>query len=126
MGPQVLFRNLLSWLSMSAPPLTGIKVIELAGLAPAPFCGQILADFGADVVRVDRPTSTGDMFGRGKRSICLDLKKSVARSLLLRLLQGADVLIEPYPNNVFFKFNLTNILIFLPYCYLTFVDIGLE
>lgn len=81
---------------MAAPPLAGVKILELAGLAPVPFCGQILCDFGADVVRIDRPGGAGDAFGRGKRSMFLDLKKPAARSLLLRLIQGADVLLEPY------------------------------
>lgn len=61
--------------------LKGLRVVELAGLAPVPFCGMVLADFGADVVRVDRwsggrPASGApDVLARGKRSLTLDLKK---------------------------------------------------
>ena len=56
-------------------PLRGIKVLELAGLAPVPFCGLILADFGADVIRVDRVGAPStDNLSRGKRSISLNLK----------------------------------------------------
>lgn len=60
--------------------LTGIKVLEFAGLAPVPFCGMILADFGAEVVRVDRTggetaVSGNDLLARGKKSICLNLKR---------------------------------------------------
>jgi len=81
-------------------PLDGIRVIEMAGLAPAPYAGMILADFGADVVRVDRsPTSgakpdpTRDYLARGKRSIGLNLKEPRGVEVLLRLLEKADVLI---------------------------------
>jgi hypothetical protein len=57
--------------------LAGTRVLEFAGLAPAPFCGMILADFGADVIRVDRAgtPSNPDNLARGKRSIAVDLKK---------------------------------------------------
>lgn len=74
-------------------------MLELAGLAPAPLCGMILADFGARVVRVDRtppsPVST-DTQGRGKRSLALDLKRPPGAAALRRLCCGADVLIEPF------------------------------
>ncbi len=59
--------------------LRGLKVLEIAGLAPVPYCGLVLADFGADVVRIDRwPTGgslSADVLARGKRSLALDLKK---------------------------------------------------
>ena len=66
--------------------LKGVKVLELAGLAPGPYCGLILADFGADVLRVDR-TSGGasglrDPLARGKRSIALNLKLEEGREVL--------------------------------------------
>ncbi len=77
-------------------PLNGIKVIELAGIGPGPYAGQLLADMGADVIVVDRPGPAlpKAVDGRGKRSIMLDLKKAEAVEALLRLVAGADVLIE--------------------------------
>ena len=78
-------------------PLNGIKVIELAGIGPGPYAGQLLADMGADVVVVDRPGGAivpKAIDGRGKRSIVLDLKKPEAVGALLKLVASADVLIE--------------------------------
>ena len=77
-------------------PLNGIKVIELAGIGPGPYAGQLLADMGADVVVIDRPGGgmPKAIDGRGKRSIILDLKKPEAVEALLTLAAGADVLIE--------------------------------
>jgi alpha-methylacyl-CoA racemase len=77
-------------------PLNGIKVIELAGIGPGPYAGQLLADYGADVVVVDRPGGgmPKGVDGRGKRSIILDLKKPEAVAALLKLVSTADVLIE--------------------------------
>jgi alpha-methylacyl-CoA racemase len=78
-------------------PLNGIKVIELAGIGPGPYAGQLLADYGADVVVIDRPGGAivpKGVDGRGKRSIVLDLKKPKAVGALLKLVAGADVLIE--------------------------------
>lgn len=82
----------------SKQALAGIKVLELAGLVPVPFCGLLLADFGADVIRVDRASSddTIDMLCRGKRSIQLDLKKPEGKKCLLELVKKADVLIDPF------------------------------
>ena len=94
-------------------PLDGIRVIEMAGLAPAPYAGMILADFGADVVRVDRsPTSgakpdpTRDPLARGKRSIGLNLKDARGVEVLLKLLTTADVLIEPFRPGVMEKLGV--------------------
>ena len=76
-------------------PLTGIKVIEMAGLAPAPYCGRILADFGADVVVVDRLSKGGseipfsmskNPLDRGKRSIRIDLKTEEGIAMAKRLI----------------------------------------
>ena len=77
-------------------PLSGIKVIELAGIGPGPYAGQLLADMGADVVVIDRPGGgmPKAIDGRGKRSIVLDLKKPDAVEALLKLVATADVLIE--------------------------------
>jgi alpha-methylacyl-CoA racemase len=71
--------------------LAGIRVLEFAGLAPAPFCGMILADFGADVIRVDRAGTSAnpDNLARGKRSIAIDLKKGteLVRKLVQKVCQ---------------------------------------
>jgi alpha-methylacyl-CoA racemase len=77
-------------------PLNGVKVIELAGIGPGPYSGQLLADMGADVVVIDRPGGgmPKAVDGRGKRSIVLDLKKPEAVDALLKLIATADVLIE--------------------------------
>ncbi|XP_013855128.1 alpha-methylacyl-CoA racemase, partial [Austrofundulus limnaeus] len=88
--------------------LTGVRVIELAGLAPAPFCGMILADFGANVIRVDRtkaPTSL-DTQARGKRSVAINLKSPDGVSLLRRLCAHSDVVLEPYRKGVMEKLGL--------------------
>ncbi len=90
--------------------LNGVRVVEMAGLAPAPYAGMILADFGAEVIRVDRtPTSGGpgdafrDSLARGKRSIGLNLKHPRGLALLLDLIDTADVLIEPFRPGVMEK-----------------------
>jgi acetyl-CoA hydrolase len=83
-------------------PLQGVRVIEIAGLGPAPFCGMLLADLGADVVLVDRVEAASELtdlgaaaiFNRGKRSIAIDLKKPRAIQAVLRLAESADALIE--------------------------------
>lgn len=77
-------------------PLNGIKVIELAGIGPGPYAGQLLADYGADVIVVDRPGGgmPKAIDGRGKRSIVFDLKKPEAVEALLKMVASADVLIE--------------------------------
>ncbi|KAM5194508.1 alpha-methylacyl-CoA racemase [Mantella aurantiaca] len=82
--------------------LAGIQVLELAGLAPAPFCGMILADFGAKVIRVDKAISSvaGDTMARGKKSIALDLKSPGGVSVLRKLCKRTDVLIEPFRHGV--------------------------
>ncbi|HZE30508.1 MAG TPA: CaiB/BaiF CoA-transferase family protein [Actinoallomurus sp.] len=82
-------------------PLHGVRVIEIASLAPAPFACMVLSDLGADVLRVDRPTSVGgdaaiDPLGRGRQSIGLNLKDPAGVEVLLRLLATADVLIEGF------------------------------
>ena len=78
--------------------LAGIRVIELAGLAPAPFCGMILADFGASVIRVDRTkvAMALDTQGRGKRSVALNLKTPDGVAILKKLCVQSDVVLEPY------------------------------
>ncbi len=84
-------------------PLSGVRVIEIASLAPAPFGCMILADLGADVLRVDRAERCGpqarvpaDPLSRGRRSIGLNLKDQGAVEVLLRLTEEADVLVEGF------------------------------
>jgi alpha-methylacyl-CoA racemase len=84
-------------------PLNGVRVIEIASLAPAPFGCMILADLGADVLRVDRAERCGpqapapsDPLSRGRRSIGLNLKDPAAIDVLLRLADDADVLVEGF------------------------------
>ncbi|MCJ1287562.1 hypothetical protein MMC26_006914 [Xylographa opegraphella] len=84
----------------SIAPLSGIRVVELAGLAPSPFAGLLLADYGATVLRVDRSVSydtpSPDLLVRHKKSICLDLKDPRGLPVLRALLKHVDVLIDPY------------------------------
>ena len=79
-------------------PLTGIRVVELAGLGPAPFCGMVLADLGAEVVRVDRvgAAGTSDLLNRGKRSIAIDLKRPEGVEIVLSLVERSQALIEGF------------------------------
>jgi alpha-methylacyl-CoA racemase len=87
-----------------AGPLLGYKIIELAGIGPGPFAGMMFSDMGADVVRVDRAESVrdggtapfSDVLGRGRRSIGVDLKHPGGRDAVLRLVEGADALIEGF------------------------------
>lgn len=84
-------------------PLQGIRIIEIAGIGPAPYCAMVLADLGATVVRVDRPDGSDlgvpipaslELLNRGRPSIAVDLKKPESAETVLRLLDGADGLIE--------------------------------
>lgn len=86
-------------------PLVGYKVIELAGIGPNPMCAMMLADMGAEVIRVDRVTDAGlgiamdakfSVLDRGRRSIAVDLKQPAGVELVLRLVAGADALIEGF------------------------------
>ncbi|GAA0376846.1 CoA transferase [Acrocarpospora corrugata] len=82
-------------------PLAGIRVLELAGLAPGPFAGMMLADHGAEVLRVDRVKAVTDaprrdVMDRGKRSIGLDLKSAEGVAAFKRLAASADVVIEVF------------------------------
>ncbi|KAI1301304.1 Alpha-methylacyl-CoA racemase [Halotydeus destructor] len=89
--------------------LKGIKVIEIVGLAPAPFCGMILSDFGANVIRVDRVIRGPETFEplrRGKQSIALDLKHEEGKKIFRDLCKTADVVIEPFRPGVMEKLGL--------------------
>ncbi|KAG0224819.1 hypothetical protein BGW41_004943 [Actinomortierella wolfii] len=89
-------------------PLTGIKVLEIAGLAPAPFAGMVLSDFGADVIRIDRSTSSMnlDVLARNKRSVAINLKSPAGIETLIRLVEKADVIIEPFRPGVMERLGL--------------------
>ncbi|KAG7164980.1 Alpha-methylacyl-CoA racemase-like [Homarus americanus] len=87
--------------------LRGVRVVEMAGLAPAPFCGMIMADFGASVIRIDKPNAPDiDSLGRGKRSIIVDVKKPEGRNIVKKLCSNSDVLIEPFRRGVMEKIGL--------------------
>ncbi|MEK7438043.1 MAG: CaiB/BaiF CoA-transferase family protein [Pseudomonadota bacterium] len=86
-------------------PLSGVKVLEIAGIGPGPFCGMLLADMGADVLRVDRLQANDlglpvapkyDIMSRGRRSIALDLKQADSIQTVLALAAKADALIEGF------------------------------
>src|SRR5436190_22732675 len=84
-------------------PLSGVRVVELAGIGPGPFAAMLLAELGADVVRVDRPGGAGlridpayDITNRNKRSVLVDLKEPAGVAQVLDLVERADVLVEGY------------------------------
>ena len=83
-------------------PLAGVRVVELAGIGPGPFAVMLLADMGAEVIRVDRAgPASGDytpnpVIERGRRSIAVDLKNPAGVEVVLRLVESADVLVESY------------------------------
>ncbi|XP_071096203.1 alpha-methylacyl-CoA racemase-like isoform X1 [Haliotis cracherodii] len=88
--------------------LRGIRVLEMAGLAPAPFCGMVLSDFGANVIRIDRAKnpSDSDRLARGKKSVAVDLKQQKGIEVIKKLCSRADVLIEPFRPGVMEKLGL--------------------
>jgi alpha-methylacyl-CoA racemase len=90
---------------MNAGPLAGVRVVELGGIGPAPFSAMLLSDLGAEVVRIDRPSSgplgehqqhERDLLLRGRRSLAVDLKSSGGAEVVLRMLARADVLLDPF------------------------------
>ena len=96
-------------------PLAGIKVIELAGIGPAPFCATLLADMGAEVLRIDRTQDSGlgiaaerkfSILNRGRRSVAIDLKNAEGVETLLRLIEQADALIEGFRPGVMERLGL--------------------
>jgi alpha-methylacyl-CoA racemase len=95
---------------MRQGPLTGLKIIEFAGIGPGPFCGMLLSDLGADVVRIDRRGpgrgSPTDVTGRGRRSVALDLKDPAAIEACLKLMEKADVLFEGFRPGVMERLGL--------------------
>jgi len=101
---------------MAQGPLNGVKVVEFAGIGPGPFCGMLLSDLGADVVRIDRKTGpvggsrpTVDRFSvtaRGRRSIALDLKHPDAVETCLTLMERADIAFEGFRPGVMERLGL--------------------
>lgn len=101
-------------------PLTGIKVVEFGGIGPGPFCAMMLADMGAEVIRLDRKADKGkdrgapvflasgrrSVLNRGRRSAAVDLKSSEDREKVLKLVDGADAIIEGYRPGVMERLGL--------------------
>ena len=81
-------------------PLAGYRIIELAGIGPGPFCGMMLSDMGAEVIRVDRlggpAVAPKDVLARNRRSIAVDLKQPAGVETVLKLVEGADALFEGF------------------------------
>ena len=83
-------------------PLAGLRVVELQGIGPGPFCGMMLADMGAEIIRVDRSAAggrgarTADVLARGRKSIAVDLKNPQGVETVLKLVETADVLLEGF------------------------------
>ena len=98
-----------------AGPLQGVKVIEIAGIGPGPFCAMMLSDMGADVLRIDRAGSvreempaapSADVLNRGRRSVGVDLKNPQGIETILRLVGEADVLMEGFRPGVMERLGL--------------------
>lgn len=92
-----------------AGPLSGLRIIEFSGLGPGPFAGMMLADHGAEVIRIDRPGAGSnplDALARNRRSIALDMKQADAHAIVLKLCENADAIIEGYRPGVMEKLGL--------------------
>src|SRR5256885_11576962 len=92
-----------------AGPLTGLKVVEMAGIGPAPFAGLLLADLGADVLRIARPgtaTERHDVTARSRSTIGLDLRAEGATEAVLQAVARADLLIEGFRPGVMERLGL--------------------
>jgi alpha-methylacyl-CoA racemase len=92
-------------------PLNGYTVLELAGIGPAPMGGMILADMGAEVIRIDRASAVGgnsmvDVSARGKKSVGLNLKDPQGVETLLRMVENADVIVDPFRPGVCEKLGI--------------------
>jgi len=95
---------------MGKGPLAGVKIIEFAGIGPGPFCGMLLSDMGADVVRIDRKGGGGgskfEVGARGRRSVAMDLKNPEAVEACLKLIEEADMLQEGFRPGVMERLGL--------------------
>lgn len=92
-------------------PLQGIRVIEMAGIGPGPFCAMMLADMGADVLRIDRKSAGAlpvddPVTARGRRSVTVDLKQAAGVETVLKLLEQADALVEGFRPGVMERLGL--------------------
>ena len=92
-------------------PLKGLKIIEMAGIGPGPFCGMVLADLGAEIIRIDRASAIGtgskqDAANRGKRSIAIDLKSEEGVEVVLKLVETADAIFEGFRPGVMERLGL--------------------
>ena len=96
-------------------PLEGVRLLEIAGIGPGPYCAMVLADMGAEVIRIVRPgpaafgsgeTPAGDLLSRGRRSICVDLKQSDGVATVLRLVEQADGIFEGFRPGVMERLGL--------------------
>lgn len=95
----------------NAAPLAGVRLIEFAGIGPGPFAGMMLADMGAEIIRIDRPAAPDknpelDFMNRGRKSLVLDLKSAKAVDIALRLVDTADGLIEGFRPGVMERLGL--------------------
>jgi len=99
-----------------AGPLKGLKIVEMAGIGPAPFCAMLLADMGAEVIRVERREAADlgipgrapkfEVLHRGRKSVAVDVKSPAGRDVVLRLVEGADALIEGFRPGVMERLGL--------------------
>jgi alpha-methylacyl-CoA racemase len=94
-------------------PLAGLRLLEIAGIGPGPYCAMVLADMGAEVVRVVRPGPTAfagrpshDLLSRGRRSVCVDLKRAEGIDTVLRMVERADGLFEGFRPGVMERLGL--------------------
>src|SRR5947208_13564835 len=99
-------------------PLEGIRIVELAGIGPGPFCAMLLSDMGAEVIRVDRAAIVGqdtdrdgndaryNLLSRGRRNIAVDLKNAAGIDATLRLIERADALLEGFRPGVMERLGL--------------------
>jgi len=98
---------------VSSPPLSGIRIVEFAGIGPGPFAGMMLADHGAEVIRIDRPARGGgltidaqDSLLRSRKSIGLDLKNPASIAAVRRIVKSADAIIEGFRPGVMERLGL--------------------
>jgi alpha-methylacyl-CoA racemase len=101
-------------LRAASGPLHGVKVLEIAGIGPVPFCGMLLADMGADILRIDRPdpglrsdrNPRHDLLSRGRRSAAVDLKTPAGAEIVRRLAERADIVLEGFRPGVMERLGL--------------------